>query len=77
MQSIFFHPQCLLLSILLEIASCSLSKKRTTICRHILSFSHSSYFLHWFMPHTAAKLKFPYYWDEECLEVELPPKDEL
>ncbi|XP_043722811.1 auxin-binding protein T85 isoform X2 [Telopea speciosissima] len=28
----------------------------------------------WFMPHTAAKLKFPYYWDEECFE---SPKDEL
>ncbi|XP_018503049.2 auxin-binding protein T85 isoform X3 [Pyrus x bretschneideri] len=31
----------------------------------------------WFMPHTAAKLKYPYFWDEECLEVESPPKDEL
>ncbi|KAK9281792.1 hypothetical protein L1049_004698 [Liquidambar formosana] len=29
----------------------------------------------WFMPHTAAKLKFPYYWDEECLQA--PIKDEL
>lgn len=29
----------------------------------------------WFMPHTAAKLKFPYYWDEECLRP--PQKDEL
>ncbi|KAF3436347.1 hypothetical protein FNV43_RR23439 [Rhamnella rubrinervis] len=29
----------------------------------------------WFMPHTAAKLKFPYYWDEKCLQ--LPQKDEL
>lgn len=29
----------------------------------------------WFMPHTAAKLKFPYYWDEQCLQ-ELV-KDEL
>ncbi|XP_078448201.1 endoplasmic reticulum auxin binding protein 1 [Wolffia australiana] len=28
----------------------------------------------WSMPHTAAKLKFPYYWDEECL---LGVKDEL
>ncbi|MQL83035.1 hypothetical protein Taro_015532 [Colocasia esculenta] len=28
----------------------------------------------WFMPHTAAKLKFPYYWDEECFHT---PKDEL
>ncbi|XXG54380.1 hypothetical protein AAC387_Pa03g2277 [Persea americana] len=28
----------------------------------------------WFMPHTAAKLKFPYYWDEECLH---QPRDEL
>ncbi|XP_072998176.1 auxin-binding protein T85 [Typha latifolia] len=28
----------------------------------------------WNMPHTAAKLKFPYYWDEECFHV---PKDEL
>lgn len=29
----------------------------------------------WFMPHTASKLKFPYYWDEDCFEA--PPKDEL
>ncbi|KAL7172296.1 hypothetical protein ACSBR2_031899 [Camellia fascicularis] len=29
----------------------------------------------WFMPHTAAKLKFPYYWDEQCFET--PQKDEL
>ncbi|XP_074268965.1 auxin-binding protein T85 [Silene latifolia] len=29
----------------------------------------------WHMPHTAAKLKFPYYWDEHCFD--LPPKDEL
>ncbi|XP_008793654.1 auxin-binding protein T85 isoform X2 [Phoenix dactylifera] len=28
----------------------------------------------WSMPHTAAKLKFPYYWDEECF---YEPKDEL
>lgn len=28
----------------------------------------------WFMPHTAAKLKFPY-WDEQCLQS--PQKDEL
>ncbi|CAL9751203.1 unnamed protein product [Musa acuminata subsp. burmannicoides] len=27
----------------------------------------------WIMPHTAAKLKFPYHWDEECFHV----KDEL
>nr|CAA62956.1 auxin-binding protein [Fragaria x ananassa] len=31
----------------------------------------------WSMPHTASKLKFPYYWDEGCLELEPPPKDEL
>ncbi|KAI5316139.1 hypothetical protein L3X38_045315 [Prunus dulcis] len=31
----------------------------------------------WCMPHSAAKLKFPYYWDGKCLEVELPPKHEL
>ncbi|CAM8892389.1 unnamed protein product [Rhodiola kirilowii] len=30
----------------------------------------------WFMPHTAAKLKYPYYWDEECL-LEESVKDEL
>ncbi|GKU86668.1 hypothetical protein SLEP1_g1162 [Rubroshorea leprosula] len=30
----------------------------------------------WFMPHTAAKLKFPYYWDEQCLQP-APQKDEL
>ncbi|XP_061356253.1 auxin-binding protein T85 [Gastrolobium bilobum] len=29
----------------------------------------------WSMPHTAAKLKFPYYWDEQCHQE--PPKDEL
>ncbi|KAI4349565.1 hypothetical protein L6164_010140 [Bauhinia variegata] len=29
----------------------------------------------WFMPHTAAKLKFPYYWDEQCYQS--PQKDEL
>ncbi|KAF8387976.1 hypothetical protein HHK36_026642 [Tetracentron sinense] len=29
----------------------------------------------WFMPHTAAKLKFPYYWDQECFQTSL--KDEL
>ncbi|RVX20456.1 Auxin-binding protein T85 [Vitis vinifera] len=29
----------------------------------------------WHMPHTASKLKFPYYWDEQCLQT--PPKDEL
>ena len=28
----------------------------------------------WFMPHTAAKMKFPYYWDEECFS---GLKDEL
>ncbi|KAK8968215.1 Auxin-binding protein T85 [Platanthera guangdongensis] len=28
----------------------------------------------WSMPHTAARLKFPYYWDQECLH---EPKDEL
>ncbi|ONK55363.1 uncharacterized protein A4U43_UnF4240 [Asparagus officinalis] len=28
----------------------------------------------WNVPHTAAKLKFPYYWDEECYNA---PKDEL
>ncbi|KAL5979634.1 actin binding protein [Asimina triloba] len=28
----------------------------------------------WFMHHVAAKLKFPYYWDEECFH---QPKDEL
>ncbi|KGN44857.1 auxin-binding protein T85 [Cucumis sativus] len=30
----------------------------------------------WFMPHTAARLKFPYYWDEQCFEAP-PVKDEL
>lgn len=29
----------------------------------------------WFMPHTAAKLKYPYYWDEQCFQT--PVKDEL
>ncbi|KAF2569978.1 hypothetical protein F2Q70_00000142 [Brassica cretica] len=29
----------------------------------------------WFMPHTAARLKFPYYWDEQCLQES--QKDEL
>ncbi|KAK4741570.1 hypothetical protein SAY87_025158 [Trapa incisa] len=32
----------------------------------------------WSVPHTAAKLKFPYYWDEECLQMTPPSaKDEL
>ncbi|KAI5680342.1 hypothetical protein M9H77_01569 [Catharanthus roseus] len=30
----------------------------------------------WFMPHTAARLKFPYYWDEECYQ-KPQVKDEL
>jgi len=29
----------------------------------------------WLMPHTAAKLKFPYYWDEPCIQSSV--KDEL
>ncbi|CAA7047081.1 unnamed protein product [Microthlaspi erraticum] len=29
----------------------------------------------WFMPHTAARLKFPYHWDEQCLQES--QKDEL
>ncbi|KAL4588187.1 hypothetical protein LXL04_001069 [Taraxacum kok-saghyz] len=29
----------------------------------------------WLMPHTAAKLKFPYYWDEQCYQTN--SKDEL
>ncbi|KAK1558251.1 hypothetical protein Q3G72_000299 [Acer saccharum] len=29
----------------------------------------------WSMPHTAAKLKFPYFWDEQCLQEHV--KDEL
>ncbi|KAL9318383.1 hypothetical protein ACSQ67_014900 [Phaseolus vulgaris] len=29
----------------------------------------------WSMPHTAAKMKFPYYWDEQCYKES--PKDEL
>ncbi|WJX20020.1 actin binding protein [Trifolium repens] len=29
----------------------------------------------WSMPHSAAKLKFPYYWDEQCSEE--PSKEEL
>ncbi|KAM6541176.1 hypothetical protein CsatB_005623 [Cannabis sativa] len=30
----------------------------------------------WSMPHNAAKLKFPYYWDEQCFQSP-PQKDEL
>ncbi|KAG8370695.1 hypothetical protein BUALT_Bualt13G0010100 [Buddleja alternifolia] len=30
----------------------------------------------WNVPHTAAKLKFPYYWDERCYQTS-PTKDEL
>jgi len=30
----------------------------------------------WSMPHTAAQMKFPYYWDEQCYKKE-SPKDEL
>ncbi|BAT95640.1 auxin-binding protein T85 isoform X1 [Vigna radiata var. radiata] len=29
----------------------------------------------WSMPHTAAQMKFPYYWDEQCYKES--PKDEL
>ncbi|CAF1702675.1 unnamed protein product [Brassica oleracea var. botrytis] len=29
----------------------------------------------WFMPHTAAKLKFPFFWDEQCFQES--QKDEL
>ncbi|KAF7120695.1 hypothetical protein RHSIM_Rhsim13G0021200 [Rhododendron simsii] len=29
----------------------------------------------WFVPHVAANLKFPYYWDEQCFQT--PTKDEL
>ncbi|KAG5514386.1 hypothetical protein RHGRI_035711 [Rhododendron griersonianum] len=29
----------------------------------------------WFMPHIAANLKFPIYWDEQCFQT--PAKDEL
>ncbi|KAH7838755.1 hypothetical protein Vadar_030756 [Vaccinium darrowii] len=29
----------------------------------------------WFMPHTAANLKFPIFWDEQCFQT--PAKDEL
>ncbi|KAK1356097.1 Auxin-binding protein T85 [Heracleum sosnowskyi] len=32
----------------------------------------------WYMPHTAAQLKFPYYWDEKCYEnYETSENDEL
>ncbi|MED6198821.1 actin binding protein [Stylosanthes scabra] len=31
----------------------------------------------WSMPHSAAKLKFPYYWDEQCYQVPNNKKDEL
>ncbi|XP_021747492.1 auxin-binding protein T85-like isoform X2 [Chenopodium quinoa] len=32
----------------------------------------------WSMPHTAARLKFPFYWDEHCFEsFNSPVKDEL
>lgn len=32
----------------------------------------------WNMPHTAAQLKFPYYWDEKCYENnKTPENDEL
>ncbi|KAL9142821.1 hypothetical protein ABFS82_14G196300 [Erythranthe guttata] len=31
----------------------------------------------WYMPHTAAKLKFPYYWDELSYGQTSPVKDEL
>ncbi|CAI9761434.1 unnamed protein product [Fraxinus pennsylvanica] len=30
----------------------------------------------WLMPHPAAQLKFPYYWDEKCYQAP-PVKDEL
>ncbi|KAB1203128.1 Auxin-binding protein 1 [Morella rubra] len=31
----------------------------------------------WFMPHIAAKWKFPYYWDEQCLQTPPTLKDDL
>ncbi|GFP97872.1 auxin-binding protein t92 [Phtheirospermum japonicum] len=31
----------------------------------------------WSMPHTAAKLKFPFVWDERCYQSSSPVKDEL
>ncbi|PHT80489.1 Auxin-binding protein 1 [Capsicum annuum] len=31
----------------------------------------------WSVPHTASKLKFPYYWDEECYQTTSSSKDEL
>ncbi|XP_051132244.1 auxin-binding protein T85-like [Andrographis paniculata] len=31
----------------------------------------------WTVPHTAAKLKFPYYWDERCYQTSSSDKDEL
>jgi hypothetical protein len=44
------------------------------IITHVLFFIRFIYD-DWSMPHNAAKLKFPYYWDEQCSEE--PSKDEL
>ena len=43
----------------------------------VLSFALALRFIYedWSMPHTAAKLKFPYFWDEQCLQSH--QKDEL
>jgi len=38
-------------------------------------FLNSFIYEDWFMPHTAARLKFPYYWDEQCIQES--QKDEL
>ncbi|KAK4376295.1 hypothetical protein RND71_006972 [Anisodus tanguticus] len=43
----------------------------TEICVLALVFYND-----WSMPHTASKLKFPYYWDEECYQT-TTRKDEL
>lgn len=52
---------------------------RVTFTNHIelaSSFTYNRFtYDDWFMPHTAARLKFPFYWDEQCFQES--QKDEL
>lgn len=42
------------------------------VCEYCFRFIYDD----WYMPHTAARLKFPYYWDERYYQTS-PVKDEL
>jgi hypothetical protein len=66
MHTLFFCFLCLQLSAIQIRVADNVSKLDFSCCRFIYD--------DWSVPHTAAKLKFPYYWDEDCLPA---PKDEL